>query len=395
MNARVCAAEQRGRERDAAPAVRAVRDGDDVGVERGDLLGRRQLAARRARVPEVHHVESVSSRRDGRPRARRPARDPAFGDRVAVRDPPGTPWRRRELAAVARRRRGRAAASPRGGTPRSAGRGRRRASRSSANRADPGPEVRRHRHRLVAGDERERGARALAAVAEVVGLGLVVELERLGGAHELEPHADRQPCGAHRVAGQAVEVGGVGARVRQVVGARPRVAAQERLRRHRSQIRHRVRELGADAAVDARASARSRTPARSDARNSSAAAMSAGCATRRSGVLTMLRCSPSSPRNAETRGVHTTPGATAFTRMPDGPSSTAPVRTSDISPAFAAPYAEWRGADVMPDTDATNTIAPPWSRMARPPYCMARNAWRNTMSKCQFHSSSVRSTRSP
>ena len=88
--------------------------------------------------------------------------------------------------------------------------------------------------------------------------------------------------------------------------------------------------------------------------------MSAGCATRRSGVFTMLRCSPSSPRNADTRGVHTTPGATAFTRMPDGPSSTAPVRTSDMSPAFAAPYAEWRGADVMPDTDATNTIAPPW-----------------------------------
>ena len=36
--------------------------------------------------------------------------------------------------------------------------------------------------------------------------------------------------------------------------------------------------------------------------------MSAGCATRRSGVLAMLRSRPSSPRNAETRGVHTTPG---------------------------------------------------------------------------------------
>ena len=118
--------------------------------------------------------------------------------------------------------------------------------------------------------------------------------------------------------------------------------------------------------------------------------MSAGCATRRSGVLAMLRSRPSSPRNAETRGVHTTPGATAFTRIPDGPSSTAPVRTSDMSPALAAPYAECRGADVMPDTDATNTIAPPpLAAIARPPYCMARNAWRSTMSKCQSQSSSV------
>ena len=47
--------------------------------------------------------------------------------------------------------------------------------------------------------------------------------------------------------------------------------------------------------------------------------MSAGCATRRSGVFAMLRSRPSSPRKAETRGVHTTPGATALTRMPGGP----------------------------------------------------------------------------
>ena len=122
--------------------------------------------------------------------------------------------------------------------------------------------------------------------------------------------------------------------------------------------------------------------------------MSAGWATRRSGVFAMLRSRPSSPRKAETRGVHTTPGATAFTRIPDGPSSTAPVRTSDMSPAFAAPYAECRGADVMPETDATNTITPPCSCMARPAYCIARNAWRNTMSKCQSQSSSVSSVMS-
>ena len=55
----------------------------------------------------------------------------------------------------------------------------------------------------------------------------------------------------------------------------------------------------------------------------------------------------------------------------------------------AAPYAACRGAPVMPDTDATNVIDPPCSAMALAPYCMARNAWRRLMSKCQFHSSSV------
>ena len=59
------------------------------------------------------------------------------------------------------------------------------------------------------------------------------------------------------------------------------------------------------------------------------------------------------------------PGATAFDPDARRTELDRAVRTSDISPALAAPYAEWRGADVIPDTDATNTIAPPWSRMAR------------------------------
>ena len=42
-------AEHRGRERDAAPAVGAVRDRDDVGVERGELLGRRRSRPGRTR----------------------------------------------------------------------------------------------------------------------------------------------------------------------------------------------------------------------------------------------------------------------------------------------------------------------------------------------------------
>ena len=53
-------------------------------------LGGGDLAARRARVAEVHHVERELARRDRRPRARRAGRDPAFGDRVAVGQPART-----------------------------------------------------------------------------------------------------------------------------------------------------------------------------------------------------------------------------------------------------------------------------------------------------------------
>ena len=119
--------------------------------------------------------------------------------------------------------------------------------------------------------------------------------------------------------------------------------------------------------------------------------MSAGSATRRSGVFAALRSRPSSPRNAETRGVHTTPGATALTRMPCGPE----LDRRRCAPATSArpwPRRTPRAAapTVMPDTDATNTIdPPPLAAIARPACCMARNAWRSTMSKCQSQSSSV------
>src|SRR2546425_8791591 len=123
---------------------------------------------------------------------------------------------------------------------------------------------------------------------------------------------------------------------------------------------------------------------RSDARKRMAAAMSAGMATRRSGVLSSLRRLSSSGTRLEIRGVHTIPGATALVRTPDGPSSTARDRTHDISPALAAPYAACRGADVMPLTDATNTMAPPPDAdIERPAAWANRKAWRSTMPKVQ------------
>ncbi len=111
-----------------------------------------------------------------------------------------------------------------------------RSSWSSAKWAVPGPRFAGTDSVLVARHERERGAGARAAVAEVVGEGLVVDLEGLGVTHELEAHADREARGAHGVAGQPVEVGGIGARVGHLVGARPRVAAQEGLGRRRRQL---------------------------------------------------------------------------------------------------------------------------------------------------------------
>src|SRR5215218_7859333 len=100
-----------------------------------------------------------------------------------------------------------------------------------------------------------------------------------------------------------------------------------------------------------------------------------GSATRLSGALAAFFTLPSSPRYALTRGVHTTPGATALTRMLSGPNSTAADLTSAIRPALAAPYAAWRGADVRPDTDATNVIVPPpFSLRSGAAYCIAIHA---------------------
>src|SRR5260370_224403 len=87
--------------------------------------------------------------------------------------------------------------------------------------------------------------------------------------------------------------------------------------------------------------------------------MSAGWATRRRGVLASLRARPSSPRKADTRGVQTTPGATAFTRIPAGPSSTAAERTSAIRPALAAPYPAWRAGAGSPPPRPPPAPPPP------------------------------------
>ena len=138
--ARGLLAEHRGRERDAAPAVGAVRDRDHVGVERGELLGRHDLAARRPGVAR-------GSRRRGRSRRPataghapdRPARDPALGDRVAVREPPRLRGRGLDRAAEARGPRARSAACPRAGTRPRASSGARSPSASRSKRAVPGP----------------------------------------------------------------------------------------------------------------------------------------------------------------------------------------------------------------------------------------------------------------
>ena len=59
----------------------------------------------------------------------------------------------------------------------------------------------------------------------------------------------------------------------------------------------------------------------------------------------------------------------------------AALRTNDISPAFAAPYAAWNGALEIPLMEATNTMVPrPLADMARPAYFTTWKAWRTTMS---------------
>src|ERR1051325_3522604 len=118
--------------------------------------------------------------------------------------------------------------------------------------------------------------------------------------------------------------------------------------------------------------------------------MSVGIATRPSGVFSSFNFLPLSPTNFEILGVQTIPGATAFARTPLGPSSTARVRTQDINPALAAPYAACRGDDVIPETDSTKTIdPPPDDAIARPAACENRNAWRNTIPNVQSKSSSL------
>ena len=242
------------------PAVRAVRDRDDVGVERGDLLGRRDLAPGGAGVAEVHDVEAERATGDRGPRA----------DRTATRSSPRRSSRRTRASAAGAGAGSIAPPTPRdrvhdrahalrGGrrSRRLVGRRRRRARRGEPCRPRAEPPAARRRA-CPPRTTVNVGARSLAAVAEVVGPRRVVELDRLGVADELQAHPDREPRGATVSPGSRVEVGGIGARVRELVGARPRAAAEERARgcAGASQVGHRVRELRAHAAVDRRASGR-------------------------------------------------------------------------------------------------------------------------------------------
>ena len=123
---------------------------------------------------------------------------------------------------------------------------------------------------------------------------------------------------------------------------------------------------------------------RSLTRNSSAAGDVRGLARRgaagrwrRCAGLALLAEVGSTPAGSRRR-----PGRRRWYARPPGPSSTAAERTSDISPALAAPYAACRGAAVMPDTDATKTKVPPPSRpCSRPKSWVSSCAWRSTMSK--------------
>ena len=58
-------------------------------------------------------------------------------------------------------------------------------------------------------------------------------------------------------------------------------------------------------------------------------------------------------------GVRTVPGATALTRMPALPSSSAAVRMSASIPAFAAAYDAPKGIALSPESDAMCTMLPP------------------------------------
>ena len=217
------------RMRRARPAVRAVGDRDHVGVQRCDLLGRCQLATRRARVPHVHDVEAVLASGDRRPRQRRTGRHPALGHRVAVGDPTGL-VRRRGLDPSA----------------------------DAAERLDGGPHPLRQidgrplvarppaegeAHaaiaelglllvdELAAPIQREGAPGAVSSVAEVLGLGHVGDVDGVGLTHDLQPDADGQLGRLPRVPGNP-GVGRVGSRVRHRRRAREGTPPDERRRFH-------------------------------------------------------------------------------------------------------------------------------------------------------------------
>jgi len=72
------------------------------------------------------------------------------------------------------------------------------------------------------------------------------------------------------------------------------------------------------------------------ARKSTGPAMSAGLATRPSGIFASMRPRPSAANGRVTASVSTQPGAMLFTVMSRGPSSTANDLTKDIIAPFEA-----------------------------------------------------------
>src|SRR5439155_11540486 len=99
--------------------------------------------------------------------------------------------------------------------------------------------------------------------------------------------------------------------------------------------------------------------AASDASHPTASATSSGDARRPIGTVleSSMRKSGSAVRWA-TRSVGVNDGATAFTRTPDGPSSSAAARVTSSIAAFAAAYGVTNGAALFTDADEMLTIAP-------------------------------------
>ena len=228
-------AEQGRGERDARPAVRAVRDRDHGRGQPGELLRGHQLAACRAGVAEIDDVQAGVASGDRGPRGGGARRHPSLGDRVAVGQPAGLGRRGRDRTAErgdglddGPHALGEVHDHPLVGVA---------AAEAQARRplAEPGRGL---VDRLTSPVGDEAGACSRAAVAEVGGAGAVAELHLGGVTDQLESHADRELRAGGGVERQAGQVVGVGPRVRDVGRRGPPAAPDERLGRlgaaHRS-----------------------------------------------------------------------------------------------------------------------------------------------------------------
>ena len=204
-----------------------MRDRDHVGRQSGHRLGTGDLAARRARIAEVDEIETVAAGRHRPPGQRGGARHPPFEQRVAVGDP---------AAARAGRARSTPPIGAQGQDLGSHALGEVHHGGPVVGAADgPGspcpapstPAARRPARRRATGERRPRPG---AAVAEVVGGGGVVELERRW--RRRRARAGPRP-GSGRTArcrrGCARGVTGIEARVGHTGRGPPRAAPQERL----------------------------------------------------------------------------------------------------------------------------------------------------------------------